>query len=49
MYKIQIMVFLFQFQYSHFASSFRVLLLLRYVPQVRLIMWTIIMSLEVCS
>ena len=36
-----------QFRYSHFASSFRVLWLLRFVPQVRLIMWTVIKSLEV--
>ncbi|CAI8010565.1 Voltage-dependent L-type calcium channel subunit alpha-1C [Geodia barretti] len=35
------------FRYSHFASSFRVLWLLRFVPQVRLIMWTVIKSLEI--
>lgn len=41
------MPLLLQFQYSHFASSFRVIWLLRFVPQVRLIMWTVIKSLEV--
>jgi hypothetical protein len=35
------------FRYSHFASSFRVLWILRFVPQVRLIMWTVIKSLEI--
>ena len=42
-----ILFYLPQFRYAHFASTFRVLRLLRFIPQVRLIMWTVVKSLEV--
>ena len=47
MYMYTCICWFLQFQYSHFASSFRVLWLLKFVPQVRLIMWTVLKSLEV--
>ncbi len=35
------------YEYSLIASSFRVLRLLSFIPNVRLILWTVIKSLEV--
>ena len=35
-----------QMMYTHVASSFRVLRLLTFIPRVRLILWTVIQSLE---
>lgn len=36
-----------QYKHSHIASSFRVLRLVTFVPSVRLILWTVIKSLEI--
>ena len=36
-----------QFLYTHICSAFRVLRLVRFIPQVRLILWTVFRSLEV--
>lgn len=38
-----------QLPLSHIMSTFRVLRLLRFIPQVRRILWTVINSLEVCA
>ncbi len=38
---------MYEYEYSLIASSFRVLRLLSFIPNVRLILWTVIKSLEV--
>ena len=47
-WRIEIVILLLQHKLTMIASTFRVLRLLRFIPQVRLILWTVFQSLEVC-